>query len=230
MKNSFNLFKSVKTIHVNKNFRSGRVALHPLLTYCSKATGQSRGLPRFIMLLLLFAASVLSQDLPREIRGYKVHKEKIAVVNGSDKSGAMENWKAFIKVGEPDLVDVSLTGITLTISAEIKALEQSGKVDFLTFHDFRINGLEVEIEEYTDSFSFRKNENITLPKPARLFLPTEGILRGAWKEIKESKHEWTVTGRVFVFGKFRKMGFKFKRVVPIEIRLTIKNPLLGLHS
>lgn len=179
-----------------------------------------------IPLLLLFAASVLSQDLPREIRGYKVHKEKITVVDIADKSGAMENGKALVKVGEPDLVNVALTGITLAISAEIKALEQSGKVDFLTFHDFRINGLEVEIEEYTDSFSFRKNETVTLPKPAKLFLPTEGILRGAWNEIKASKNEWTVTGRVFVFGKFRKMGFSFKRVVPVEIKLTIKNPLL----
>lgn len=40
-----------------------------------------------------------------------------------------------------------------------------------------------------------------------------------------AKDEWTVTGRVFVFGRFKKFGFDFKRVVPVEINLKIKNPL-----
>jgi hypothetical protein len=50
-------------------------------------------------------------------------------------------------------------------------------------------------------------------------------LRGAVRELKDSKEEWSVTGRVFVFGKFKKFGFNFKRVVPVEINIKIKNPL-----
>ena len=65
-----------------------------------------------------------------------------------------------------------------------------------------------------------------MPKPARIFLGTGQIVKAAWKEIAETKKEWTITGRVFVFGKFKKLGFSFKRVIPVDINLTIKNPLI----
>jgi hypothetical protein len=45
------------------------------------------------------------------------------------------------------------------------------------------------------------------------------------REMRDSKKEWTITGRVFVFGKFRKFGFEHKRVVPIDIHLTVANPI-----
>ena len=41
----------------------------------------------------------------------------------------------------------------------------------------------------------------------------------------DPKKKWSVTGTVFVFGKFKKYGINFKRVVPIKIDLTIANPL-----
>jgi hypothetical protein len=172
---------------------------------------------------LVIAAN--AQQLPSEIRGYKVHRQDIVIADASDAKAESGSLDAFIKIGEPELTDVSLTGMTLEIPAEIKALQQSGKVDFLTFHDFRVNGISVNAEEYAEPFSFRKNEAVTLPKPARVFLPTTGILKSAWKEMKDSSKDWTITGRVFVFGKFRKMGFSFKRVVPIDISITIRNPL-----
>ncbi|PYS42416.1 MAG: hypothetical protein DMF71_09320 [Acidobacteria bacterium] len=40
-----------------------------------------------------------------------------------------------------------------------------------------------------------------------------------------SKDTWPVTGRVFVCGKFRKGPFSFKRCVPVELNLTMRNPL-----
>jgi hypothetical protein len=180
--------------------------------------------------ILLYFPFALSQDLPKEIRGYKLYKTKISVKNAADKTTEKEPFEAAVKVGEPDLVDVSLTGITFEITAEIKAFEQSGKVDFLTFQDFHVNGLEVEVDEYRARFAFKKGEIILLPKPARLFLGTGQVLKAAWKEMTESRKEWRITGRVFVFGKFRKMGFNFKRVVPVDIDLNIKNPVIDLKS
>ncbi|MCY7377045.1 MAG: hypothetical protein LH472_13885, partial [Pyrinomonadaceae bacterium] len=109
--------------------------------------------------------------------------------------------------------------------AEIDSPEQSGKIDFLTFHDFRVNGLAVDVEEYQESFEFKKNQTIALPKPVKIFVGAGQTLRGALSEWRNSKDEWTVTGRIFVFGHFKKAGFKFKRVVPIEINLKIENPL-----
>lgn len=179
-----------------------------------------------ILLMLLLGLPAISQELPKEIRGYKVYKTKISVKNAADKTSEKEPFEAAVKIQEPDLVDVGLTGITFEITAEIKAFDQSGKVHFLTFQDFKVNGLDVEVDEYQSPFAFKKGETILLPKPARLFLGTGQVLKGAWEEVTESKKEWRITGRVFVFGKFKRMGFNFKRVVPVDIDLKIKNPLI----
>lgn len=177
------------------------------------------------VLFLLSASPLFAQDLPDKIRGYKVHKAKISVKTDSSKNETKGAFEAFVKIGEPQLAEITLAGVTIEILAEISGLQQSGQVDFLTFHDFRVNDLPVEIEEYKESFSFTKNQTAVLPKPARIFLGIAQTLRGAFKEIKESKKEWRVTGRVFVFGKFKKFGFNFKRVIPVEIDIKIKNPL-----
>jgi hypothetical protein len=175
--------------------------------------------------LLLFTSPLFAQDLPDKIRGYKVHKAEISVKADRNKNEAKADFEAFVKIGDPQIAEISLAGVTIEIPAEISGLQQSGQVDFLTFHDFRVNDLPVEIEEYKESFSFAKNQPVVLPKPARIFLGAAQTLRGAFREIKDSKEEWSVTGRVFVFGKFKKFGFNFKRVVPVEINIKIKNPL-----
>ncbi len=95
----------------------------------------------------------------------------------------------------------------------------------MTFRDFKVNGLDVEIEEYTNSFEFKKNQAIALPKPVKIFLGARQALKGALKEMRDSKEEWTVTGTVFVFGRFKKWGFSAKRVVPVEVNVKVKNPL-----
>ena len=189
---------------------------------------KQRFLSAFTGILFLTLLS-FAQDLPKEIRGYKVYQAKISVKNQTerddDKAAKSDAPEAFVKVGKPELNEVSLTGITFEIPAEINSPEQSGKIDFLTFHDFRVNGLAVEVKEYRESFEFKKTQTIALPKPVKIFVGAGQTLRGALSELNNSKDEWTITGRVFVFGHFKKAGFKFKRVVPVEINLQIKNPL-----
>lgn len=167
-----------------------------------------------------------AQDLPKEIRGYKVHRADISVKNAAEKTDRTKSKsEAFVKVGELKLSGVTFGGIAFEISAEIDSIEQSGTVDFLTFHDFRVNDLKVEIEEYRESFDFKKNQSIVLPEPIEITVGAIQGLRGALGEVSDSKEEWTITGRIFVFGEFKKAGMKFKRVVPVEINLKIKNPL-----
>ena len=182
---------------------------------------------RVLFLVLWFFAVAESQDLPKEIRGYKVYWAKISVENKSEKNDAADKSEAFVKIGEPEIMDVSLAGITLEIPAEIESPAQSGTIDFVTFQQFRVNDLPVDVEEYKESFRLEKNKIIQLPKPIKVFLGATQTLRGAVKEFKESKTEWTLTGRIFVFGHFKKSFLTFKRVVPIEINLKIKNPLRG---
>jgi hypothetical protein len=183
----------------------------------------------FILPVFLFLFNInIAQDLPDRIRGYKVHKANVSVLTVNQPSQPKDIPEARVTIGDPSVSYISLTGLTLEVPAEILASGQSGKVDFLTFQNFRVNGLTVDIEEYKESFEFKKEQLVELPAPAKIYLRADRLLRGAWKEMTESKDEWTITGRIFVFGKFRKMGMSFKRVVPVDISIVIKNPLMGL--
>lgn len=172
--------------------------------------------------ILTVAAS--AQDLPSKIRGYSVHKERITIsTSAADDTQAQA--PAAVEVGDPAVSEFSLSGVTFELPLSFTSPSQSGKVDFLTFHDFSVNGIPVSLEEYVAPFEFRKNAPITLPKPVPVFLNTARLLQAAWKELRESKDEWTVTGRVFIFGRFRRFGFYHKRVVPVDVRVSIKNPV-----
>ena len=83
----------------------------------------------------------------------------------------------------------------------------------------------VEVEEYTRKFEFKRTELICLPEPARIFIPTTGVMQAAWREMRGSREIWHVKGRVFVFGKFRKFGMHHKRVVAVDFDYNFPNPL-----
>lgn len=184
--------------------------------------------PSFILLAVTvsMALSVASQQLPDKIRGYKVHDEKINLTN----DGPKQIDKPYVTVGTPTVSDVSLGGVTLAIIGELEEAGFNGRVEMMTFHDFRVNGVSVEVSEFNTPFTVNKSGKTALPTPATVFLPTTNILNAAWKEVTGSKENWIVTGRVFVFGKFKKFGFNFKRVVPVDVNLTIKNPLLEFRQ
>ncbi len=171
---------------------------------------------------VVMTPTAVSQQLPKTIRGYKVHKEILVV---SSKMTKVPDSLISVEFDEPRLADISLTGVTLAMGAEMVSREQSGKVDMLMFRDVKVNGIEVEIVEFSEPFEFKKKETFGLPQPVNIFLPTTGIVQAAWREMRESKDEWVVTGRVFVFGKFRKYGFHHKRVVPVDFEITFPNPL-----
>lgn len=175
---------------------------------------------------LIFVSALKAQDLPGEIRGYKVHKAKVSVeAESGGENNQKEDLRVAVKFDEPELVKITPLGATFEVYGEMTISDQSGKVDFLTFRDFRVNGLKVEIEEYAEPFEIRKNEPARLKKPIRIFVSATQSIKGGLKEIFRSEKEWQVTGRVFVFGRFRKLGFKFKRVVPVDVNLKIINPL-----
>jgi hypothetical protein len=174
---------------------------------------------------LIFVFTLKAQDLPDEIRGYKVHRAKISVQTQSDQNKPPEDFAVAVDFGEPKLVKISPLGTTFEVSLEMTVFNQSGKIDFLTFRDFRVNNLKVEIEEYDEPFKIEKNKPVRLRKPIKIFVPATQTIKGGLKEIFQAEKEWQVTGRVFVFGKFKKMGFEFKRVVPVDVNLKITNPL-----
>lgn len=166
-----------------------------------------------------------AQSLPSKIRGYKVYNARVLVIIAADASVPNTRPDATVRVLDPKITGVSLFGATLEIGAEITALKQSGSVDFITCHNLRVNGVTIETEEYNYPFAFKEGQMTMLPTPAKITINIANIAKAAYKELVDSKKDWIVTGTVFVFGKFKKFGFNFKRVVPIKIGLTIKNPL-----
>jgi hypothetical protein len=66
---------------------------------------------------------------------------------------------------------------------------------------------------------------LTLREPLRFFISTPVAALAAVDEWNNSKETWPVTGRVYVCGKFKKFLFTFKRCVPVELELAMKNPL-----
>ncbi len=178
-----------------------------------------------LALVAVGSGVVPAQEIPDEIRGYKVHDAKITVVNRTGTTDRKDKSEAYVRLDDPVLTDKSLSGITFEISGDIEPVGQSGKIDFLAFHNFIVNGIPVTIDEYNEPFEFKKDKTIRLPRPVKVTVGALQTLRGALNEIRDSKDEWEVTGTVFVFGRFKKWGFNFKRVVPVKVKVTVKNPV-----
>jgi hypothetical protein len=174
--------------------------------------------------------STSRRDFPKEIRGYKVElarveiKKQAAKENGSAK-GTGDEEDALIQLGEPKVTSLSPLGIGLEVPVRVAAVKQGGRVDFLTFEEMTVNGTSVTVNEYPHSFELPTREPVTLPEPISIYISTPRVLLGALGEWNQPKAVWPVTGRVYVFGRFKKFLFKFKRVVPIELNLSFKNPL-----
>ncbi|MEQ1603341.1 MAG: hypothetical protein ABL999_00575 [Pyrinomonadaceae bacterium] len=173
---------------------------------------------------LFCASSALPQDWPDKINGYKVYDSNISIA--TYKIGhSFESYSANLILSDPKLVDIGLFGATIEIPFSVFSKKQSGKVDLVTFKDIFVNDFRVDVEDYKHSFPFKAGEWTVFTKPARITLKTSSLPRAAYNELVNSKAELSVTGTAFVFGKFKKMGFSFKRVVPVRIDLKVKNPL-----
>lgn len=171
------------------------------------------------------SVNISGQSLPKEIRGYKVHDAAIRVTISTGSIEKVENSDAAVRLDTPKFADLSLTGLRLEVEAEVRTVRQSGSVEFVTFRDFTVNGLAVDIEEYTHKFSVRPNISSILPKPIQIRLRTSSVAKTAFRELIGSKKEWTVAGTVFVFGRFRRIGMNFKRVLPVKVAFIIPNPI-----
>lgn len=166
---------------------------------------------------------------PKEIRGYKVELANVEIkkqdAKGKDNKTDERNAETLIQLGEPHVTSLSPLGISLEVPVTVAAIKQGGRVDFLTFEDMTVNGTTVTINEYQHSFDLPTSKPVTLPEPVSIYISTPRALLGALGEWSQPKDIWPVTGRVYVFGRFKKFLFKFKRVVPVELDLSFQNPL-----
>ena len=201
-----------------------------------------RALECVISMALLFMAlnatpTAVSQtrSYPDKIRGYKVERtvveikkpnQKTASGNRADQAEPDDaSVDQLITFGSPELARATPLGITFEVPIVVAPVTQSGKVDFLVFEDIEINGHSVSIADYNHGFSLPNGSPLTLRDPLRIYIYLPSALLAAIGEWSESRDAWPVTGRVYVFGKFKKSLFSFKRCVPVELNLTMRNPL-----
>jgi hypothetical protein len=122
-------------------------------------------------------------------------------------------------------VQITPLGISLEIPIVVSPVRQKGRVDFLLFESVTVNGSSVEIDEYHRAFNLPNKVPLTLTEPLRFYVHLPSAAMAAIDEATNSKREWPLTGTVYVFGRFNKSIFRFKRCIPIELNLLVRNPL-----
>ena len=196
----------------------------------------SRIAPMFALLLAFAASAIVSAQptaYPKEIRGYKVERAAVELKSKrepgtrSDRQPASDDVDQLITFSPPELARVTPLGITFDVPVVVAPVKQSGHVHFLLFEDMTVNGHAVEISEYAHAFDLPNKQPLTLRDPLRFYIYSPTAVLAAADEWSNSKETWPVTGRVFVCGKFKKSLFSFKRCVPVELNLTMRNPLRG---
>ena len=193
------------------------------------------------LLLLLFAsltALAQTRSYPKEIRGYKIERTAIEIKKPESQIRKPRNNNqteeqnisdsdvdALIQFGKPQLARVTPLGITFKVPIVVAPVTQKGRVDFLMFEDMTVNDTSVQIDEYHRGFDLPNKKPSTLRDPLSFYIYLPSAVLAAIGDWRDSKTTWPVTGRVYVFGKFKKGLFSFKRCVPVELNLTMRNPL-----
>ena len=174
-------------------------------------------------MFLIAGSSALAQipANPKEIRGYKVERTIIEL----RKSENDPQSDTLIKFGDAELARVTPLGISLEIPIVVSPVTQKGHVNFLLFENMIFNGTPVDIDEYHREFDLPNRNPSQLREPLRFYIYLPRAVLAGIDEWINSKETWPVTGRVYVFGKFKKSLFSFKRCVPVELDLTMRNPL-----
>lgn len=167
---------------------------------------------------------------PKEIRGYKVVRAEVeAKETGTKATDEQPDSEPVIRFGNPQLARVTPLGISFEIPMVVAPVKRKGHVDFMVFEEMMVNNTSVEIDEYHRGFDLPNKEPLTLTEPLKFYVFLPSAVLGAIDEWNDSKKTWLVTGRVYVFGKYKKSFFSFKRCIPIELNVTIPNPLLQLR-
>ena len=183
-----------------------------------------------IIITLCFLLSPLAAlgqqpSYPKEIRGYKVERAVVELKKDPKQPTTDEDENALLRLGDPKLVSATPLGVTIEVPIVVSPVKQKGHVHFLMFEDMVVNGTPVEIDEYNRTFDLPNKKPLTLSEPLTLYIQLPGVVFAALGEWGNSQETWPVTGRIYVFGKFDKSIFKFKRVIPIELKMNVRNPL-----
>ena len=180
-----------------------------------------------VLLLTAIPSTPLAQSVgyPKEIRGYKVERAAVELRETKQKNAQQNTTPQLIKFGSPRVAAITPLGITLEIPVVVSPVKQKGHIDFLVFEKMQVNDTSVEIDEYHRAFDLPNKKPLTLKEPLRFYVYLPNAIMVAIDDLTNTAKEWPIVGVVYVFGRFNKSVFRFKRVIPVEINLTTPNPL-----
>ena len=179
-----------------------------------------------LLALFTFASVSHAQKLPDKIRGYKVENASLKVSHTIPEGNQFpDDFDLYIQLTKPKISMRGLLSASIDVGADMVSTKQSGEIDFVLFHDVRVNGIAIDVAEYSGPLSFKKGVRSALPRPVRATIGLTGAAKGAIKELTDSRDHWRITGTAFIFGKFKKLGFSFKRGIPVKIDMLVNNPL-----
>jgi hypothetical protein len=177
--------------------------------------------------VLLYAGTSLSaQSLPGSIRGYKVHTAKIFVAPTGASPAKGANHEAVVFLGTPSLTSVGFSGVQMQIPVEVRSSKVTGEIEFVTFHDLKVDGSAIQIDEIRPALKLPKNAKFPIRQLVNVNISGSGILKAGVKSASGAGKLISISGTAFVFGTFDKLGMKFKRVIPVKISASVPNPLL----
>ncbi len=161
-----------------------------------------------VLVFVCDATTVLLQTrtYPKEIRGYKVERTVVEVKKPETKNRQTGNDQSPRENNNSD----GPRNAETNSEADVDELIQLGKPQLA-----RVTPLGITFEVPIVVSPVKQSVYIYLPSALLAAL-------GDWSDTKET---WPVTGRVYVFGKFKRSIFSFKRVVPVELNLSMRNPL-----
>ncbi len=207
----------------HSNFRR-RLLLRIISAISLQAQARTRFTILIVLVLCMSSASAQIRSYPKEVRGYKVERAVVEIKPSKDaESGSRTN--DLIRFGDPKLVKATPVGLSLEIPIIVSPVTQKGTVNFLVFEDMEVNGTSVTIEDYEHKFDLPGQKQLVLKQPLKIFITLPSAILAAVGEWTDSKEIWPVKGRVYVFGKFKKAIFNFKRCIPIELDLAMRNPM-----
>ena len=164
--------------------------------------------------------------LPDKIRGYRVQRADVVVaVRTPNEPRPPGKYDLLVTVDPPEAITVGITGSRVDVTGEIESLRHEGDIDFVMFRDFTVNELPVEISEYATKFRLAKQRPFKLTKPITVKIGSLTMARAAATDVLRGTPRLQVNGTLWVFGRFKRFGFGFKRVIPVTLAFSIENTL-----
>ncbi len=180
----------------------------------------AKRIPFFCLIFLILACSNFAQE---KISGYKVYNAKVSVISARDNvpPNIKNDFDSLVKIGKPRNFTLTTAGASFEIPLSVNIFKSGGRIERVSFENVQVNGLKMQVEDFIEVFDFEKGLDMPFPRPLKVKIHLSDTARSLFS-LKPSIRNFEVAGRVMVFGTFKKLGFKFKRAIPVDLKFKVK--------